>query len=245
MDLIVGYTDDIDDHNPGFEGLLGSGRLNVFKSLDAAVAPSVTVIQPNGGEVLYIGQQYEILWDATDNVGIDSTVIDRSVDGGVEWMHLVSLPGNPGSYMWTVTGPPSDQCRIRVTCYDAVGVSGSDMSDEDFCPPYVAAREGRTPGGGVKIVGSEDVPTRFALFQNKPNPFNPTTKIDYAVREATHVRLDVFNVLGQRITTLVNDVQTPGFKTVDWDASQVASGVYFYRLQAGDFVQTRKMTVMK
>ncbi|UCD18173.1 MAG: S8 family serine peptidase, partial [Candidatus Zixiibacteriota bacterium] len=68
--LLIDYTDDIDHLNPSYAGLMGSGRLNVFKSLDAVEAPAVTVIQPNGGEVLYIGQVYTVMWDATDNVGI-------------------------------------------------------------------------------------------------------------------------------------------------------------------------------
>ncbi|UCG51844.1 MAG: S8 family serine peptidase [Candidatus Latescibacterota bacterium] len=244
-DLIVDYTDNIDHLNPAYAGLMGSGRLNVFKSLDAAVTPSVTVIQPNGGEVLYIGQEYEIIWDASDNVGIDSTLVDYSVDSGVEWTRIATLEGNPGSFLWTVTGPPSDQCRVRVTCYDAVGKFGSDISDDDFCPPYVAGSDGANPGGGVKIVGPDQAPAAFALYQNRPNPFNPTTRIDYAVREGCHVRLDVFNVMGQRVTTLVNEYQTAGYKTVDWDANRVASGVYFYRLQAKNFVHTRKMILMK
>jgi subtilisin family serine protease len=97
-DLIVTYVDDIDDLNPGYAGLLGSGRINVFKAIDAVYAPDVTVIQPNGGEVLYIGQIYTIIWDATDNVGIAQTRIEYSVDGGESWMHIVDLDGNPGEY---------------------------------------------------------------------------------------------------------------------------------------------------
>ncbi len=247
FDLILDYTDNIDHLNPSYAGLMGSGRLNVFKSLDAAVAPSVTVIQPNGGEVLYIGQEYEIMWDASDNVGIDSTLVDYSVDSGNEWTRIATLVGNPGSFIWTVTGPPSDQCRVRVTCYDAVGKIGSDMSDDDFCPPGpgLASSFNGESGGGMTIAAPEDAPKKYALYQNSPNPFNPSTLIKYALKENCNVRLDVYNVLGQRITTLVNEYQTEGYKSVNWNASGLASGVYFYRLQAGDFTQTRKMLLMK
>jgi subtilisin family serine protease len=247
-DLIVDYTDNIDAQNPLYVGLLGSGRLNVFKSLDAAIAPTVTVIQPNGGEVLYIGQQYDVMWDASDNVGIDSCVIDYSIDSGENWMYIATVTGNPGVYTWTVTGPPSSTCRMRVTAYDAVGVSGSDMSDEDFCPPYMS--DG--PKGRVKesryitIVGVEDeTPTHTALFQNYPNPFNPTTQIKYSLRTTGYVRLSIFNVAGQRISTLVDGVQSPGFKTIEWNAANCASGVYFYRLETGDYLLTKKMILMR
>jgi subtilisin family serine protease len=245
FDLLVGYTDNIDAQNPSYVGLLGSGRLNVFKSLDAAIAPSVTVIQPNGGEVLYIGQHYDITWDASDNVAIESTLVDYSVDSGVDWSRIATLSGNPGVFTWTVTGPPSDQCRVRVTCYDQVGVSGSDMSDDDFCPPYSSSADGSTPRRGLKIVGPDTAPAATALYQNAPNPFNPQTRIPYALAENGHVRIDVFNVRGQRVATLVDEYQTAGHKTVLWNASEVASGIYFYRLQAGAVTQTRKLTLMK
>ncbi|MBN1164054.1 MAG: S8 family serine peptidase [Candidatus Krumholzibacteriota bacterium] len=251
IDLIIGYTDNIDDLNPSYAGLLGSGRLNVFKSLDAAVAPSVTVIQPNGGEVLYIGQQYEVMWEASDNVGIDSCVIDYSVDSGGEWMHISTVTGNPGSYTWTVCGPPSSTCRMRVTCYDAVGMTGSDMSDDDFCPPFMALADGTRVGGrGFMTVGRrEEIPdlavVRTALFQNHPNPFNPVTEIKYSINRDCHVRLMVYDVLGRKVATLVDGFQAAGEKSITWNAGNLASGVYFYRLNAGDFMQTRKMLLLR
>ncbi len=248
VDLVVDYADGIDDLNPGYEGLLGSGRLNVFKSLDAAIPPAVTVIQPNGGEVLYIGQEYEIVWDASDNVGIDSTLVDYSVDSGENWTRIATLEGNPGSFIWTVTGPPSATCRVMVTCYDAVGTFGSDISDEDFCPPFMAFDGKRVDGRGFMVAGADEpepVPDRFVLQQNYPNPFNPTTEITYSLPRDCHVRLAVYNVLGREVCTLVDDFQKAGFKTAIWTADNVASGVYFYRLQSDDLILTKKMILMR
>jgi len=94
------------------------------------------------------------------------------------------------------------------------------------------------------------LPKQFDLEQNFPNPFNPETVIRYELHKAQIVTLVIYNALGQRVRTLVDDYQTAGSYTVTWDgtsstASQVSSGIYFYRLQAGDYSETRKMTLLK
>jgi surface protein len=89
------------------------------------------------------------------------------------------------------------------------------------------------------------LPTEFALNQNFPNPFNPSTTIRYALPEAAQVRLEVFTVTGQRVAVLASGEQNAGWHTVAFDGSSLASGVYIYRLQAGGFVQTRKLMLIK
>ena len=92
---------------------------------------------------------------------------------------------------------------------------------------------------------TEAIPATFALSQNYPNPFNPTTTLQYSISKSTHVVLEVFNLLGQSVARLVDDVRAPGSYTSTFDASTLSSGVYLYRLKAGDFVQTLKMVLMK
>ncbi len=85
----------------------------------------------------------------------------------------------------------------------------------------------------------------FSLIQNYPNPFNPNTTIAYSIPIAGKVSLKIFDVLGNEIATLVNEEKTTGNYTVNFDASNLTSGVYFYRIQAGDYVETKKMILLK
>ncbi len=85
----------------------------------------------------------------------------------------------------------------------------------------------------------------FALNQNYPNPFNPTTNIEFTIPETMDVRLDVYSVTGERVATLVNEQREAGVHTVEFDATRLASGIYLYRVTAGEFVKTRQMTLIK
>lgn len=89
------------------------------------------------------------------------------------------------------------------------------------------------------------IPNEWSLNQNYPNPFNASTMISFALPADAHVRLDVYNILGQRVTTLKDEFLPAGYHSVTWKDDQIASGVYFYRLQTDEFTQTRKMTLLK
>lgn len=90
-----------------------------------------------------------------------------------------------------------------------------------------------------------NLPTQFALEQNFPNPFNPTTTISYSLPHESYVRLSIFNTLGQTVRTLVNQFEEAGNKSVSFDSGSLSSGVYFYRLQAGTFSDVKKLLVIK
>jgi photosystem II stability/assembly factor-like uncharacterized protein len=98
----------------------------------------------------------------------------------------------------------------------------------------------------ITIINSPKISNRnFILFQNYPNPFNPTTTINYSVPKASFVRIKVYDLLGREVETLVNGEKPAGNYSVQFNGSNLASGIYFYRMQAGDFVQTKKTILLK
>jgi len=108
----------------------------------------------------------------------------------------------------------------------------SDMNHRDIAASISAAR-------------AMTLPTEFALNQNYPNPFNPTTEISFSLPSASDVKLEVYNIMGQRVVTLADGYLEAGRHATIWDASSVASGIYFYRLTANEFVETKKMVLLK
>ena len=89
------------------------------------------------------------------------------------------------------------------------------------------------------------IPEEFVLYQNYPNPFNPTTTIEFVLPKSSELTLKIFNILGEEVATLLSASLLSGSHSVRWDASHIASGIYLYRLETGDFLETRKMVLMK
>ncbi len=96
----------------------------------------------------------------------------------------------------------------------------------------------------VKVAGS-DVPAKFVLNQNYPNPFNPSTTIRYELPKAANVRLEIFNMLGQQVATLVDGERAAGVYTAEFNALNLSSGTYFYKLQAGGFTDVKRLMLLK
>ncbi len=123
--------------------------------------------------------------------------------------------------------------------------SSAVVADDNYL--YFYAR--RRPWSEAELTSADPVhpyhPTSFSLSQNYPNPFNPTTTIVYSVPQRSHVSLTVFNILGQKVAELINGEVAAGPHSVWFDASRLSSGVYFYRLQAGSSVDTKKLCLIR
>jgi hypothetical protein len=122
---------------------------------------------------------------------------------------------------------------------------GSQRPNPSGSRPDIGACE--SPLGAPTAVDEQPnaVTASFTLEQNYPNPFNPTTEIGYQMPEVSHVSLKLFDLLGREVATLVDRVEAPGYKSIQFDASGLATGVYIYRIQAGDYVNVKKMVVIK
>ena len=97
----------------------------------------------------------------------------------------------------------------------------------------------------VSLEKSTLLPVKFALWQNFPNPFNPSTVISWQLAASSNVDLSIFNLLGQKVVTLISEKQPAGYYQVEWDATDFASGIYYYKVVAGEFRAVRKMILIK
>lgn len=160
----------------------------------------------------------------------------------------VQVPGPTGSwheFTFDISAFSGSPIYFAVNYYIVDGGPTGSNSDNVWVDHFIIT--GDQPVG---ISDSEEVPNQFELAQNYPNPFNPGTTIRYALPYQAEVRLEIYNALGQLVKVLVNKSQTAGIKTVNWNGTNqfgepVSSGVYLYRLKAGNHIQTRKMMLLK
>ncbi len=120
-------------------------------------------------------------------------------------------------------------------------VSASDTAGTSAFSAYFTFATGPDLG----VPDEDGLPREFALGQNYPNPFNPKSQIKYAVPKQSRVTIKVYNTLGQEVTSLFDGIRAAGYYTAVFDGTKLASGVYFYRMRAGSFVQTRKLLLTK
>jgi len=132
---------------------------------------------------------------------------------------------NPGFALWPAMG----SLRSDMGAYGGPGVIGWNIITSIKMQPEIG-----------------EIPERFELFQNYPNPFNPQTTIAYQLTSPTKVKLNIYNMLGEKITSLISDKQPAGYYKIVWDATGYASGVYFYRLETDEgFVKSKRLILLK
>jgi subtilisin-like proprotein convertase family protein len=230
--------------------------LNILiPSLGSAPRDSIVVNIPNSFNVIdvnvkidtvvhtYDGDLNFTLTHLAGNVGIISQV----GAGGDNFIGTLlndsaSTPIGSGVAPFTGSFAPSG----ALNAFNGLAVNGSwvDMASGDsgvlkaWCLQLVY----QTLVGGVQSV---EIPNYFSLAQNYPNPFNPNTSIKFSVPSAEIVTLKVYDILGKEVAVLVNELKQPGLHSVDFNASRLASGIYFYRINAGEFTSVKRMILIK
>jgi hypothetical protein len=209
----------------------------VIEQFGLNTSPNITITSPNGGEHWLIGFQHDITWTSDK---VDSVKIELSLHNGLLWHTITESTASDGIYEWTVQAPQTSwDCRIKIT--DISNSSITDESDTTFVIDTFPSVEDST---------NSFVPAEFSLIQNYPNPFNPITTIkfqipDQARNDNTAITLKIYDVLGNEIATLMNEEKPAGSYEVEFDGSSLPSGIYFYQIKAGSFVDTKKMVLIK
>ncbi|MBM3324123.1 MAG: T9SS type A sorting domain-containing protein, partial [Calditrichaeota bacterium] len=151
-----------------------------------------------------------------------------------------------GDTLWTRTygGSGGDHASsVQQTADGGYIVAGTTRSFGAGIADFYLVKTGPDQSGSEPV--SVTLPSQYTLYQNFPNPFNSSTQIAYTLPRTNKVSLRIFNLLGEEVATLADGVQSAGTRAVPFDGSGLASGIYLYRLQAGEFVQTRKMVMLK
>jgi len=196
-----------------------------------------TLTTPNGGEVIFAGGMVTIEWTDPDNHPVDAASIYMSPDNGLTWEPVATgLSGT--SFDWLVPATLTEQARLRVFVDDSIGPMGWDTSDAVF----------QITDGVTGVDGG--TPRVYALGQNVPNPFNPSTIISFALPKAGKTELQIYDLRGRVVRTLLSKDMPVGHHTVTWRGKddhgrQVASGVYFYQIRSGDFEARHRMVLLK
>jgi hypothetical protein len=199
--------------------------------------PTVTVTSPNGGEIWDIGSSYDIGWTAEDDVGVTSIDILLSSDGGATYPDTIATgETDDGAYSWLVDVAPTSQARVKVIAYDADMNTGEDVSDGDF--------EIHDPVAG--IVPEPEIPSGLVITGTSPNPLSEHAVISFGLPRAGLVEIDLYDVSGRLVTSVVRADYPAGFHTVDWkNDGEVGAGLYFLRLRLGADTVARKIVVSR
>jgi hypothetical protein len=205
-----------------------SSATNVGFEVQNSFSPSYIAVMDNGRTSLGY-------WDGTGSMGQTVTASTIGVRNAVTGSYV--------RYQWStlpnsVTGR-EDVFALELNPFYTRSVAPGDSMTFGFVLQSRGTLVPVSPGA------ASPAPDRFELLQNYPNPFNPSTTIRYGLPQKSHVTLSVYNTLGQIVRTLVQEMQEAGFHEVKFDGAGMASGMYFYRIQAGQFAETRKLLLLR
>ena len=248
------WSPNINGGNPvtvdSLEGTTGSGNGNVNDVFVCVTRASIG--RSADGNALYIA--YNKARSDTSELGVNyfDVYFTYSSDGGATWVTPVPVTNQSGPLRdcrYVAISPTNDFMvngpHYAYMLYQADSIAGSSVNGAGFSFAHIMfAKATITDPIGVKNIGN-NIPGSYQLYQNYPNPFNPTTKIKFDLPKNGFVNLKVYDILGREVAVLVNQELQAGSKEYEFNAVNLPSGVYFYKLKAGDFTATKKLVLVK
>jgi len=213
----------------------------------------VDIIGVGGGYAVYwivAGEWIEYTFEVEEAGNYDFVPYAATVPGfgnftlfidNVDVSGKIPVPHTGGFENWTPFATEDVHLETGVHIMRFEFDSDSDKTEWLFSLNYIEVSKSIVDG----IEDQTDLPTDFKLMQNYPNPFNPNTIINYSVPKQGKVTIAVFNALGKQVATLVNEEKSAGNYKIDFNAENLSSGIYFYKMQANEFIQTKKMLLLK
>ncbi len=240
---------DVPAYSNGFTGgtkkdpsTAGCGSCHAF---NAAITGLIT-----GPDTVTAGQTYTFTLTITNSGGSGDLGVDIAAKTGI----LAIIAGQQLKVMGTELvhqngGIPYSSPKSITFSYTAPGIVGTDTLYATVDRGH-SGRWNYAPNKGVYVrlatgIVNNEIPVKFYISQNFPNPFNPVTKINYGIVKGTNVSIKVFDLLGKEVATLVNEYQESGNYFTTFDATLYPTGIYFYRIQTNDFTEVRKMSLIR
>jgi hypothetical protein len=236
---IATLMDSTEDHDglTSFKVVASMDEGNFHSSIENGysvdnIAPAV----PAGFMMVISEEGPEFMWQAVPDEDFQYYEIDKAADS-------LFMTDQYGSFTTIELSLIDPQYEIGQTVYYRISAIDHAGNRGEYSQTLEVTTSLNVNGTGL-------VPEVYALHQNYPNPFNPTTQIQYDLPEESYVSINIYDLMGRKIRSLVNTHQDPGYRSIHWDATSdlgqpVSAGMYIYMIQAGEFRQTRKMVLLK
>jgi hypothetical protein len=199
------------------------------------VAPKLT------GAVLLNPTTLKITFSEKVNADYAQNIQNYSIDNSIN-VTEAALNSTQTEVVLT-TSSHKENVDYKVSVNNITDLAGNKINSTDNAATYELNTGVTTTVSNDNV--SSSVPARFELNQNYPNPFNPTTKIKYAVAKPSNVTIKIYDMLGAEVMTLVNQQHAPGYYEINFDGGKLASGTYIYQLRTNNYVETKKMMLVK